>query len=68
MRERGIEATVGELALVGAKEMLTDADAREHDEQRRRALRDRLVERIRAREAIDPAALLAVHESGWTRA
>jgi hypothetical protein len=65
---RGVDASVGELALAGAHHLLAQSAADEADEQRRAALRRRLVQRLRAGDALDVAALLEVRERGWTRA
>jgi hypothetical protein len=68
LRRRGVNASVAELALAGARELLAQAEAAESDDQRREALRRRLVQRLREGDALDAEALIAVREHGWTRA
>jgi hypothetical protein len=68
LRRRGVSASVAELALAGARELLAEAEARDADEQRRRELRERLTRRLRQGEALDADALREVRETGWTRA
>lgn len=68
LRAKGVTASVGELALVGARELLCAADARATDERRRSELRARLTRRLRAGDALDVDALQHVREHGWTRA
>jgi Arc/MetJ-type ribon-helix-helix transcriptional regulator len=68
LRRRGVNASVAELALAGAREMLAEADARDADDRRRRELRRRLTARMRSGEALDVDALREVRETGWTRA
>ena len=68
LRQRGVNVTVAQLALAGAKELLAEADAQEADDQRRRELRERLTQRLRHGDAIDPDTLREVRETGWTRA
>jgi Arc/MetJ-type ribon-helix-helix transcriptional regulator len=68
LRQRGVNASVGELALAGARELLADADARDADHERRRELRQRLVARMRAGDTVDVDALREARETGWTRA
>jgi hypothetical protein len=63
-----MNASVAELALAGARELLAEAEARDADEQRRRELRERLTRRLRQGEALDADALREVRETGWTRA
>jgi phosphohistidine phosphatase SixA len=63
----GHEPTVGELALVGARQMLREAEEQQREEARRAALRAALVERMTTGEGIDVDALLEVRERGWTR-
>jgi hypothetical protein len=48
--------------------MLTEAEARDADQQRRQELRKRLSSRLRSGAALDPEALREVREHGWTRA
>ncbi|MGH2872389.1 MAG: hypothetical protein ACRDL5_07980 [Solirubrobacteraceae bacterium] len=67
LRRRGVSASVSELALAGARELLARADTRDADEQRRVDLRRRLAERLRSGEALDSDALREVREHGWTR-
>lgn len=68
LRRRGVNATMGELALAGARELLAEAEARDADERRRHELRERLTHRLRQSDALDPDALREVRETGWTRA
>lgn len=68
LRSKGVNPTVAELALAGAHELLAAADARETEEQHRRELRRRLVQRLRSGDALDSDALRDVREHGWTRA
>jgi hypothetical protein len=68
LRRRGVTASVAELALVGARELLAEAEATHSDEQRRQELRKRLTSRLRSEDALDPCALREVREHGWTRA
>jgi len=68
LRRRGVNASVGELALAGARELLAQADARDADDKRRRELRKRLTARLRSGDAVDPDAARDVRETGWTRA
>jgi hypothetical protein len=68
LRARGVNASVAELALAGAREMLAEVDARHADEQRRRQLRERLVTRLRSGAALDPVGLDDARQTGWTRA
>ena len=68
LRRRGVNASVGELALAGARELLARADARDADDRRRRELRKRLTVRLRNGDAVDPDAAREVRETGWTRA
>lgn len=67
LRRHGVDVSVAELALAGAREMLAAAVARDADEQRRVELRGRLVRRLRSG-AFDAEALDEVRERGWTRA
>lgn len=68
LRRRGVNASVAELALAGARELLAAADVREQDEQHRAELRRRLTRRLRSGDALDVDALHEVRERGWTRA
>jgi len=68
LRQRGVNVSVAQLALAGAKGLLAEADARDADEHRRRELRERLTHRLRHGDALDPDALREVRETGWTRA
>lgn len=68
LRRRGLNATVAELALAGARELLAEAEAHDADEQRRRQLRQRLTQRLRHGDAFEADALSKVREGGWTRA
>jgi endonuclease/exonuclease/phosphatase (EEP) superfamily protein YafD len=68
LRDRGVDVSVGELALAGAHAMLREVDDDEQDERRRRALREQLVADLRNGDLMDPAVLLDIHEHGWTRA
>lgn len=68
LRRRGVNASVAQLALAGASELLAAAEAHDTDEQRRAELRRRLTQRLRSRDTLDDAALREVRESGWTRA
>ncbi len=68
LRRRGVNASVAELALAGAHELLAVAEAQDADGQRRRELRQRLTQRLRSGDALDADALREVRESGWTRA
>jgi predicted nucleic acid-binding protein len=52
-----VNVTLAQLALAGAKELLAEADAQEADDQRRRELRERLTQRLRHGDALDPDAL-----------
>jgi hypothetical protein len=68
LRQRGVNPSVAELALAGARELLVEVEAREADDARRRELRERLTARLRSREAFDADAIREVRETGWTRA
>lgn len=68
LRRRGVNASVAELALAGARELLAQTEARAADEQRRRELRQRLTSRLRSGDTLDVDALREVREHGWTRA
>lgn len=68
LRRRGINPSVAELALAGARELLAEAQARDADQQRRQELRKRLTSRLRNGATLDPDALREVREHGWTRA
>jgi hypothetical protein len=68
LRERGVNPSVAELALTGARELLAEADARDADDQRRRELRRRLTARLRSGQALDAEAARQVRDTGWTRA
>jgi len=68
LRRRGVNASVAELALAGAHELLAVVEAQDADGQRRRELRQRLTQRLRSGDALDADALREVRESGWTRA
>jgi len=68
LRRRGVNASVAELALAGAHELLAAAEAQDADGQRRRELRQRLTQRLRGGDALDADALREVRQSGWTRA
>jgi hypothetical protein len=68
LAQRGIDASVGELALAGAEQMLVAAEASKLEEARRQALRSSLVRRVRSGEAFDSDVLLDIHEHGWARA
>lgn len=66
LRRRGLEPSVGELALVGAERMLADAEADEAEEERRRKLRVELARSLRDGDAgFDAEALEYIHEHGW---
>lgn len=68
LRQAGVNASLAELALAGAQELLARAEAREADDRRRAELRRRLTQRLRDGDALDVAALAEVREHGWTRA
>jgi hypothetical protein len=68
LRRRGVEASVGALALAGAEALLADAGTKNEEERRRTLLRKRLAERLRTGEGIDTDALDEVRRDGWTRA
>lgn len=68
LRRRGVKASVAELALAGARELLAEAEAHDADEQHRHELRQRLASRLRSGDTLDPGALSEVREHGWTRA
>jgi hypothetical protein len=68
LRRHGVNPSVAELALTGARELLAEAEARDGDQQRRQELRKRLTGRLRSAAALDPEALHEVREHGWTRA
>jgi hypothetical protein len=68
LRQRGVQASVGELALAGAEALLADTAVRDAEQRRRALLRKRLAERLRTGEGIDTEALDQVRRSGWTRA
>lgn len=67
LREKGIDTSVGELALAGAQGLLAEAEAREVEESRRQELRRRLVDRMRRGEAMDGEALGEIRRTGGTR-
>lgn len=68
LRRRGLEPSVGDLALAGAVALLADADVQEERQRRQVVLRKRLAERLRTGAGIDPSALAEVRDAGWTRA
>jgi len=68
LRRRGVNASVAELALTGARELLAETEARDADDRRRRELRQRLTARLRSGAALDVEAIREVRETGWTRA
>ena len=68
LRRRGVNASVAELALAGAHELLAEAEAGDADDRRRRELRRRFTARMRSGEALEVEALREVRETGWTRA
>ncbi len=65
LREAGIKVDLAELVVLGAEIRLREIEAEEADEQRKAALRQRLIERLRTGKGIDIAAAYAVHEHGW---
>jgi Arc/MetJ-type ribon-helix-helix transcriptional regulator len=67
LRRRGVNASVAELALAGARELLAQTEARDADERQRQELRKRLTSRLRTGAALDDDALREVREHGWTR-
>jgi hypothetical protein len=69
LRRRGLDPSVGELAIAGALRLLADVDAGEDQSSKRTMLRKRLAERLRSGGArIDADALAEVRREGWTRA
>jgi hypothetical protein len=68
LRRRGIEPSVGDLALAGARALLADADARRERGREQAMLRKRLAARLRTGAGIDAGALAEVRDAGWTRA
>ena len=68
LRRRGIEPSVGDLALAGAEALLAGADAQQERRRMQAMLRSRLAARLRTGAGIDAGALAEVRESGWTRA
>jgi Arc/MetJ-type ribon-helix-helix transcriptional regulator len=68
LRRQGVNASIAELALAGARELLAEAEARDADDQRRRELRKRLTVRMRTGDAVDVDAIREARETGWTRA
>jgi Arc/MetJ-type ribon-helix-helix transcriptional regulator len=68
LRRQGVNASIAELALAGARELLAEAEARDADDQRRRELRKRLTVRMRTGDPVDADAIREVRETGWTRA
>lgn len=68
LRRRGLEPSVGDLALAGAQALLADADVREERQRIQAMLRRRLAARLRTGAGIDADALAEVRDAGWTRA
>jgi hypothetical protein len=68
LRERGVPVELPDLVVRGARDRLREIEEGVADDERRRALRARLLGRMRAGRGIDAEALRAVRESGWTHA
>lgn len=68
LRSRGLEPSVGDLAIAGAEALLADVDVQDERRRTQRMLRKRLAARLRSGQGIDPDALAEVRASGWTRA
>jgi hypothetical protein len=68
LRRRGLEPSVGDLALAGAQALLADADAQQERRRAQAMLRKRLAARLRTGAGIDAGALAEVRDVGWTRA
>jgi hypothetical protein len=68
LQRRGLDASVGELAIAGAQALLADADTEDAEQRKRAILRKRLATRLRTGEGIDTDALTEVRRGGWTRA
>jgi hypothetical protein len=67
LRRRGLEPSVGDLAITGAEALLADADAQNERQRTQAMLRKRLALRVRAGQGIDTDALAEVRATGWTR-
>ncbi|MGH2834986.1 MAG: hypothetical protein ACRDK4_06865 [Solirubrobacteraceae bacterium] len=67
LRRRGLDPSVGDLAMAGAKAMLADADAQDERRRSQAILRKRLATRLRTGAGIDADALAEVRATGWTR-
>lgn len=68
LRRRGLDPSVGELAIAGALRLLADMDGGEDQSSKRTMLRKRFAERLRSGAGIDAGALAEVRRDGWTRA
>ena len=69
LRRRGLDPSVGELAIAGSVASLADVDAGEDESSKRTMLRNRLAERLRSGVGVEQDELLAeVRRDGWTRA
>jgi hypothetical protein len=68
LRRRGLDPSVGELAIAGAAAMLADADRRDERMATQAMLRKRLATRLRTGAGIEADALAEVRRGGWTRA
>jgi hypothetical protein len=67
LRRRGLDPSVGELAIAGARVLLADAESQDDRQRKDTMLRKRLATRLRAG-ALDTDALAEVRSGGWTRA
>ncbi len=67
LRRRGLDPSVGELAIAGARVLLADAEFQDDRQRKDTMLRKRLATRLRAG-ALDTDALAEVRSGGWTRA
>ncbi|MGA9875690.1 MAG: hypothetical protein WBQ21_07770 [Solirubrobacteraceae bacterium] len=67
LRSRGLEPSVGDLAIAGAEALLADADAQDELRRTRTMLLKRLATRVRTGQGIDTDALAEVRAGGWTR-
>lgn len=68
LRRRGLDPSVGELAIAGALRLLAEVDAGEDQSSKRTMLRKRLAQRLRTGDGIDAETLAQVRSEGWTRA
>lgn len=63
----GPKVDLAEVVVIGAREQARRLREAGPAETGRRALRERFLERSLTGEGIDDAALIEIHERGWTR-